>query len=178
VDLAAWGSITGAVVALGAMCVAIFQANSAKKQADAAKDQAEAARDQASAAWQQVEVAKEQVAEARHANEHAAAERAERRAREAVRWTAEVEPGWERIKVRNTGTYTARNVQVQVGGTDEDWQHRWEREGEREYDFEEVRAGEYFPFSLDDDVYPPEQIYIYWDGAPHPTAVVVDGAPS
>jgi hypothetical protein len=170
-DLAIWGSIAGAVVALGAMCVAIFQADSARKQA-------EAARDQASAAWQQVEVAKQQVAEARAANEQAAAERAERRAREAVRWRAEVEPGWERIKVRNIGANTAWNVQVQVGGTDEDWQHRWAHEGVGQYDFEEVRAGDYFPFSLDEYVHPPEQIYIYWDGAPHPTAVGVEGAPS
>lgn len=186
-DLATLAAVAAAVVATGAMAVAIFQADAAreqvkaaKRQVTAAKEQAEAARDQADAAWQQVEVAKEQVAEARRANEEVAAERAERRAREAVRWEAEVTPDWESIKVRNTGAETAWHVQVQVHGADEDWTARWMNEdrGGEPFDFEEIRAGDYFPYYLpDEDPYPPEQLYVYWRGAPHPTAVVVKGAP-
>lgn len=95
----------------------------------------------------------------------------------AVRWTATVEPGWESITVRNVGTETAWDVQAQVAGTDEDWEHLQEERGSEAYDFEEVRSGDYFPFSLEGHVYPPRQIYVYWRGAPHPTAVVVDGSP-
>lgn len=161
--------IASAVVALGAMGVAMFQADFAKKQADAAKKQAEAAQDQASAAWEQVEVARSQVVEAQRANEEAARERAERRAREAVRWAAELEPSGKRVRVRNVGVDTARNVGVQVAGTDDDWIHR----DPEDIDFDEVRSGDYFPFDVSRYVVPPDQVYVDWQGAPSPTAVVV-----
>lgn len=160
------GALFAAVIAVASAEFSRRQANSARRQADAAEEQVKQAEEQVAAAW-------EQVVEARRANEAAAAERA----RMAVRWTAKVEPAWESITVRNVGTDAAWGVQAQIGGTDEDWQRRWEGQGDDDYDVEEVRAGDYFPFNFDDELYPPRQIYVYWRGAPHPMAVEVEGSP-
>lgn len=150
-----------AVIARGQMQIAEDQATSAREQAEAAKQQADTAREQAAAAWDQVE-------EARRANEIAEAERAARRAVGAVRWTATVDGNVTRIAVRNVGTETAYNVQISRYGEDNDWLH-----GAPEEYFEEIRAGDYAPFRLRGSGWP-EQIYVLWDGAPHPRAVEVE----
>jgi len=122
-SLEAWASIAGAAVALGAMGVAIFAADQARKQVRLAEGQVEAARDQAAAATDQAMSAREQVEQARRANDlieqNAAVDRLRQDEHRHVRWRlwwrrfgAHRDDYRWRIQIENYGQTPAEDVVV------------------------------------------------------------------
>lgn len=142
-------------------------ASHAEAQARAAEEQAEHSRRQAEAAQRQAATAEALLAEARRANDLTAKFHTEHHARNAVVWKAEIDA--YRYKIRNVGFESAFRVQAQPNGADEDWQHRWSMADPDDYEAEEVRPQDYFPYRFSGRA--PEQIYVSWEGAPNPVAV-------